>query len=310
MSVVSSHAIDDSASIQDGKISHAAKFRVKTDAPDDPAIVAIVGSQSALPDPTPAYFSTFALNGSADANAFCKSIKATRARADSDRRTWLVDVSWSPLEGQDASDDTTSEDDPLLKPVKYWVEWEEIQVVVEEAWNVEALPGISRSPDTKGPVQNGAGQELSSGLTRPIRVPVLAAQKNYATLQEIIALGLSFDDSVSSDEYYGADPGKSAFRGIECSQPQYGGGIEYYSGIIRVAFREDGWNIPIVNRGWKYLDAGKLKEATVKNADNEDVPVAEPINLELNGTRTADGSVGTVINYRVSREIAYSGLGI
>lgn len=308
MSVISSNLLDDWGSLRQGNYTHGARYDVETNDHTDAAVAVIVQSQSALPDPVPAYMSTFALNGSADASAYCKSIVARRHA--SKRTKWTVEVEWSVLEGDDPANDVTSQDDPLTVPVKYWLEREEFQEPLTEAWNETALPGIGRSIDTLGPIQNAAGQEPSSAYMRTVRVPVLVAQKNYATLQELITLNRNFDDAISSDVFYGAPAGEAIYRGTEISQPQYAGGTQYYVGTTRVAFREGGWSLPLVNRGWKFLSGGQLQEATTKDADGNQVPVSEPINLELDGSRTPDGQVGTTILYRVNRKVAFSGLGI
>lgn len=309
MSVTASELIDDSAGAVDGKQTYKAVYRVTTNDRDQPAPSVYYEAQAALPHPVPVYYATYALNGFTDVNCFAKSIQINRSKKDgSGGLIWIVEVEWSTMEPQDR--EQTSSDNPLTEPVRRWVEFEDVQEPVEEALNIEALPGISRPAETRGPIQDAAGGEPSSPLVRTRRVPVLCARKNYATYTEILAIEATYGNTVSNGVYKGAAARCAAFRSIQSSEPQFGGGIEYYTGVIRVAFKDTAWYTQMVNRGFAYLDSGDLKEATVKDKDGQEVPSSQPVLLELDGTRTPDGDMGTVINWLTEDEADYSGLGI
>lgn len=308
MSVVSSSLINEWSELSDRVRKYYATYDVVTDDRDMSIKDAVAGAQSASPDAVPAYFATYSLLGDTDVNAFCQTIKGKR-KSPADVTRITVDVEWFPITG-DPSNTTTNSDNPLTVPIEQWVEWEEIQVPVDEGWNEEALTGISRAADILGPIQDAAGGEPSAPIMKAKKIPVLATQKNYATWQEITAIALTFADSLNDATFYGAPEGEALYRGAEISRRQYAGGTSYYTGVHRVAFLGGGWSFAMVNRGWAYLDGGVLKQATIKDSDDNDVPVSSPINLELDGTRTADGDVGTIIHYRTSPKLAFSGIGI
>lgn len=310
MAVVSCALIDDDAAVDDGKPIYTAKYRVVTDTRNQPAPSVYYGAQSALPDPLPAYYSTYLLGGFADVNVFAKGAKIKRIKSDGSLGTrWEIDITWSPQEPNDR--EQTHDDNPLTEPVRRWIEFEDIQEPIEKARNIEALTGLGRAAETEGPIQDAAGGEPSSPLMRTRRVPVLCARKNYATLDEIIAIEATYGNTVSNATYKGAAARHAAYRSIECSQPQIGGGIEYYTGVIRIAFKNSEWYFPMVNRGFAYFnDAGELVEATVKDKDGNKVPSAQPVLLQLDGKRLPDGEIGTVINWLTESEANYSTLGV
>lgn len=300
--------IDDTAGSSNGDATYTLKFRAKTDDREMPAALVYYGAQAALPDPAPVYYSTLAVNGFTDYNVFCKELDIKRAKQDgSQGRTWIITCGYKVMEPGDR--EQTSDEDPLTEPVRRWIEWEDIQEPVEEARNVEALTGISRAADTLGPMQNAAGGEPSSPLMRTRRVPVLCVRRNYTSLATIAAIETTYGNTVSDGVFYGAAARCAAYRSIECSQPQQANGTEYYTTVARIAIKDSEWYYAMVNRGYRYLDGGVLKEATVKDADDNDVASPEPINLELDGTRTADGDMGTVIHWLTAAEADYSAAG-
>ena len=288
---------------------YTAKYRIISDTRNMSAYTVISQATSSTPDPFPAYFSTYNLLGESDPSAFLK--EATCDPLDEENSTHFIGTAiWSPINGEEETDPHTSRENPLARPTIYWREWEEINVPVEKGWNNPALPGINRPADTLGPIQNAAGQEPSSPIIKSKRIPVMVAQKNYATLAQIDAIQQTFGDSVNDSTYANYPQGEACFRGITASRPQYEGGVRYYTGTIRVAFQKGGWDYEMVNRGWKYLLGGELREATVADQNGNQVPVAEPINLEIDGSRTPDGQIGTIINYRHRPRVDYNAMGV
>lgn len=301
--------VSNSMQFTNRELTYTARYRIKTDSRDGAAGDVLSKATGVGPNPFPDDFSTFSLYGHDDPSAFMQRAKCDPLD-DMTTSIWIADATWSPLKGSETKDKHTSREDPLSRDVIYALEWEEITLPVEQAWNVEELTGISRVADTFGPIQNAAGQEPSTPIVKTKRLPVVVAEKNYATLADINAIEQGFGDSLNDAVLFGYAKGECLFRGINASKAKFEGGVQFYTGAIRIACQRAGWNYEMVNRGWKYLDSGDLKEATVKDANGNRVPVSEPINLELDGSKTADGDIGTVIKYRHRPFVDFGILGI
>lgn len=301
--------LGNSMGLRNREFIYRARYRIETDDRSMSAYQVINAATLASPHPFPSYFATFAMWGDSDVSSFMQ--EATCEPMDEKNTTkWIAEAIWSPIKGTEANDDFTSRENPLTRPVIYSLDWEEISIPVENGWNEQELPGIGRAEDTFGPICNAAGQEPSTPILKTKRIPVVIAEKNYATLADIHAIEQAYGDTLNNAAFLGYPEGDALYRGINASKAKYASGTQYYTGIHRVAFQRGGWDYEMVNRGWKYLEGGELKEATVKDINGEEVPVSEPINLTLAGTPTADNDYGTVINYRHRPKTDFSALGI
>lgn len=310
MTVLSCSCTDNSLRLQNREFIYSATYRILTDDRAMAAYNVLDGAALSSPHAFPSYFSTYALFDDADASSFMKDVTIDQDAKNA--TVWTATATWSPIKGASEADAHTSRTDPIIRPVIYSREWEEIQIPVEEGWNQEGLPGIGRTANTFGPIQNAAGQEPSTPIIKSKRIPVVVAKKNFTTLDEIDQLERNFGDSLNDRAYLGYAKGECLFRGMSVSEPKFEGGTSYFTAVIRIACQRGGWNYEMVNRGWKYLDiAGELAEAKVKDPDTgENVPVSEPINLELDGTRTPDGSIGTIINWRHHPYVNFDQIGV
>ncbi|MEM8668722.1 MAG: hypothetical protein AAGG48_14475 [Planctomycetota bacterium] len=309
MTVQSCHLVRNRFRLVNREFIYYGKYRIETDDRSQSAYEVLSQATLSLPDPFPDYFATYSLYGTSDPSAFMQEADCD-AQDDKTTSIWIANAVWSPIRNTEASDTHTSRSNPLSRPVIYSREWEEISVPVEKGWNNEALTGISRAADTEGPIQNAAGQEPSTPILSTKRIPVIVAKKNYATLNEIDAIESTYGDSLNTGTFGAYSAGECLFRGITASQARYEGGVQFYTGTTRIACQKGGWSYAMVNRGYKFLDSGVLTEATALDDSGNEVPVAEPINLELDGSRTPDGSIGTIINYRTKPRISFSGIGV
>lgn len=313
MSVLSSKLTDDWMSVADGKSTYMARFRVVTSSRTEPAPTMLLNATAASPDPVPAYMASYSLNGASDPNAFAKNYSPKRVKSDDGACHWDVEVTWSGLEGKDADDDWTPDQDPLTRPLRIDVDEEEVQEIVENGWNEEELPNIPRPADTYGPIVTAANGPPGTPYIRARRVPVLVVIKNFATLAEIVALQNEFIDKISDGVFYGAPAKKALVRNIKPSSLMYAGGTSYREAEFRIAMYDKGWSYPMVNRGFEYF-----KESVITPGTFVRMPVtkpdgtlaAEPALLELDGTKTPEGQLGTVINWRVNDTADFSGMGI
>ena len=315
MAVLSSHCVATSGSLGgQGEFTHSAVYRVVCDNRTMTAMGVLFGAATASPDPIPSWKASFALFGDSDPNAFANKFTASYEKADGSNRIWSVSVEWGPA--ADPDDDWTNDQDPTLRPVRIDGDEEEVQEICEEGWNEEALTGLSRAADTYGPIQNAAGKEPGTPLMKAVRIPVLVFRKNFknggtSALAQIMTLATNFVDKLNNSTFYGAPEGKAIVRSIRPSEEMQAGGVKYREATIRVAFYDKGWSFPMVNRGYEYLNSsGDLTLATKPDDTGAEQLVSEPVNLELDGSLTADGAVGTVINWRTSEKVAFSGLGV
>lgn len=305
MGVESSKCIKNGFSFADRKSSYTAVYEVMTDDRTMDGKSVVAGAQSSSPDPVPAAFATFSLFGGSDANAFCQEITAEQPEPANKACKWHVSVKWFPIDG-DPEDDTTNQDNPLTRPLRFHSTTEDIMEVVENGWNVEELSFKSRAADTYGPIYNAVGDRPGTPLVRPRKAQVLVITKNFATLAEIMALQRNFVDKLNSSSFYGAGKGKAIVRDITPSQEMFAGGTAYREAEFHIAGYEKGWNFPLVNRGFNYAK----DDAKLPITKDGGALVAEPELLELDGTLTAPGDLGTVINWRLSDYANFSGMGI
>jgi hypothetical protein len=315
MAILWCRLLDDSADVGDRQFSYSAVYEVKSDSRTDTGRAILNGAVSAAPDPIPVHMASYSLNGSSDPSAFAQTYKARRRRSvDESGCLWRIDVDWFAKDG-DPDDDSTSEDNPLLRPVRINIECEEIQEIVEVGWNEEALTGLGRDADEFGPIVNSAGKEPGSSLMEGKRCPVLIFRRNVANLAAGVSLMLSYDNRINDAPFYGAPAGKALVRQITLSDEQTEGGVKFREVEIRVAIYDKGWTYPMVNRGYEYIDLWSSEltriEATVFDKESRRWrPVAEPINLTLAGLPTPAGAMGSVTHWRTREKADFSGLGV
>lgn len=252
----------------------------------------------------PLVHSTYDIDGdTADQGAFCLSFSLTRRSAS--QTTWDIIANYGPLPpGRQVGDTNVN---PIVRPIKYWLEFETVTEQVSKAYNMTALPG--RAVDTLGPVVNACGREFDEALFEDRSHAILVAQKNYATLEEIYNINATFDFTLNNDTFFGRPKAHAQFRGIESSLIQNENGSTYYTGTIRVLLSRKPLYRSIVNQGWSYFASGGDTELTEAKDINND-RVSEPVLLTTTGGKLADGALGNLIDYRTREFVNYSGLGI
>lgn len=309
MTVIRCELVTNDVQLASREFTYSGKFRITTDDRSMSAFDVLNQATLVGPNPFPAYFATYLLYGISDPSAFMQAADC-RQLSDNEASTWIANATWSPIKDNEETDDHTSRENPLNRPVVYYREWEEISVPIEKAWNETALTGIGRAVETLGPIQNAAGQEPSTPIMTTKRIPIYVAEKNYATQAEIDDLERTYGNTLNNGNYGQYSAGECLFRGVSSSKPRYEGGQRYFTGTIRIAAQRGGWTFAMVNRGFKVLEGGVLKEATVQDKNGKQVPVSEPVNLELDGSKTPDGQIGTIIDYRLQEKTDFSAIGV
>ena len=156
---------------------------------------------------------------------------------------------------------------------------------------------------------NSAGQDFEETPTKDRYYTVYVAQKNFATLEEIVEINDTFDDTCSSDTVLGRPAQTMRFIGCEISQPIIEAGITYYQGTFRLAYKKEGWKTPLWNRGWAYWDRPKTNAgARLVSKDGNGQPLAAPVRLALDGTLLAQNQADTATEYLLYKPVAYASL--
>ncbi len=315
--------------------TYNSKYRIKqTDAGSRASAPALITAAQAVMagDPLPLYGDNYTDAGDTDVDSYAMSFNWNPLENNDHEKLLFVDVTFQPASS--FTPGKLQETDPLLWETEYWVEWTEEQVVLEEATVVEDLSGLLRSAGSLGKVVNGCGIEFTEPLMKTIYYPVLHAQKQYATLEEIVALNTTYQNTTNSGAFFDASARKAKYLGTESGRIQKINGQSFYVGITRIWFKEKTWDRKVLNNGWGHFeknpsnppsllyDGGgypilfknKVHDDPTAAADDPDsdpdTPSSEPLNLKLDGTLVKATEEPVYITYRDLEEVDYSGIGI
>lgn len=296
--------------------------------------VAIAAQSPGVGDVLPLKGANYSRHGTTDLNSYALSFNWRKPDAVNAPRRWHVGVHYGPLENTTSGQ--LSEPNPLQWPTEYWVEWTEEQVPVARATIVDSLDHIGRAAGTDGPIINSAGEETVNPLMKTIYYPILVAQKAYATLNEIIALNTSYQDSTNNNTFFGAPARTAKYLLTESGRLQRTQGVQFYLGVTRIWFKKTTWDLKVLNNGmsslqknaagqylgqnfpppfdypklYRYMVRDLSYEANGTPIEGEWVPSSEPANLALDGTPRATDLPAIHLTYRDLAELNYVGIGI
>lgn len=274
--------------------TYEAVWHVQTDDPMDGPVTVLTEAQAlASSERVPALWSTYAFHDEQDIASFLRSFRVEpREDPHNSKTLWRVIAHYEPLEPQEQEGD--GDTDPLQRPVRYRLEHTSYTRVVEQ--------------DNEGnAIVNACEQEFDEPIEDEQSRIILVAEKNFASLQEIINLNLTYAGKVNNDSYRGAGERMWYCHTIGCSDLQTEGNVSFYTATFRLELNFETWDRKVLNRGFKhYDDSNKLVQAT----DTAGIPCNEPILLDEDGTRLADGATGNFITFKVKKEVAFSGLGV
>jgi hypothetical protein len=239
-------------------------------------------------------------------------------------------VDYGPADGFNPG--RLTEPNPTSWPTEYWLEWTEEQVPVKDVRNVSALPGANRDADTVGPIINGAGEEPVDPVFKLVRYPILCCQKAYATLNEIVALNTTYQDTTNNASFFGAPQRTAKYLSTQSGRITRTQGYSVYLAVTKIWFKDLTWDLKILNVGFNHLVAdpsggykldGKGKpqrfRCTVRSVEIDDsgnptvggwVASSEPLKLATNGVLADQDAAATYISFRDLTEVDYAGIGI
>lgn len=289
----------------------------------------------------------YVLGGYTDQNSLMDHYEGTLMDVKDSIFRWKITCMFKPLD-PGTSKAKKQEPNPLLWPVEYNVEKLEEQVPLEKATCKTDLPQIRRGPsfpsNEPGPIMNAAAQQTIDPVMRTRYSSIAVAVKNYASLQEIINLNNTYEDTMSSAPFLGVPATcwkylTTQAQGIQYKDVPGAGLIAYYPGITKIQLRREGWNRLILNNGLiclkfkpvvpglagaYYTDfdfpttypspTGSLIHfpCMVKKSvtDATLVEAAEPVNLAIDGTQLPPESQGVYIEYEHLERVDYNNMGL
>ena len=248
-------------------------------------------------DPIPLVWSAY---DSDDTNNYLFSdvydVRPVPERADS----FMITVNYrTPDKGE------TLSGSPLDWPTKYSVQYSDVELPIYVGSNIDALPfgngeGGNRPAGTIGLITNAAGQIPTEAFKDTWRNAVWVIEKNYETLNAVLAINDSYQWTTNSDTVSGVGPRKLKFLACETSGLQENNGVQYYPAVTTIEVRKT-TDLYFSNLGYKYIDdAGKLT-----SEDRNGNPIIEQIALGIDG-KWSDTPID--IGFRYLTETAYAGL--
>lgn len=274
----------------------------------------------------PAWGEEYSFGGFTDTDSFLQNITWRRPSPEHHFGLWHFDLSYGPARNLDPG--IFTEPNPLLWPVVFDLDWISEQVPLDAARVVEDLSHVGRSANSLGPVINSCGVEFTEPLLKTVYYPILIAKKNYATLDEIVALNLAYQGTTNDGTYFGASQRKAKYLQTASGGRQQVNGQVYYPGTTRIWFKRATWDRPVLNNGWSHFrieggdylldDAGNPKLFKNKVHDNPaaaadaepDADCSEPLNLALDGTLQPSDTSALYLTFRDLEEVDYTGIGI
>lgn len=246
--------------------------------------------QSGAPDKLPRRLDFHTESGVTDSAAVCQNISLEMEQGD--KCAWIATCEFGPLKpGQTVADQTTS---PLLRPVKWRVEW------FEES-------GIAVKDKDGAPLVNAVGDEFDTPVEKPGLYMVLVGDKAYATVDEIITLGLTYHGSVNSANFRGATPRQVKFLPMTSSEVTNENGVEYFLATFRFAYNPETWDVSLLNHGWRYRPA-KDQDPVEAVDPKTRLAVSKPVHLAEDGTLLPEGAKKVYLAKRIFTEKDYNAI--
>lgn len=209
---------------------------------------------------------------------------------------WMIEVKYEP-QGDGGTSVVNPGDDPDDPGVESAVR------ILERAWPIyEVEADLVADVASGDPVLNSAGEPFDRAVQvkrRYMGARVKRAEQNWPKLaasldgtinqQAVAVLGVTF-------------PAHTARLEIEIEDTLAVGSETRYHVTYNIApahnyygkngqtSQDAGWDVPLVEQGFSYLDSGKLVRATVAGEDGAENPTALPILLDANGGKLASGA--------------------
>lgn len=276
----------------DDKNSHQKIYLVKTDANAESSEI-IAGAQSSTPHAVPK------LNDihEDDSDTFCSTITVQQPERDN-YRFWSVTAEYTAIPTY-LTVLGPVDLDPVLREPRIRLEWERQSRTVYRDVN-------------NNRIVNYVGDAFEEGFPQqPVSMPVIMIDKAYRTLEEIMNIGLQYDQAVNSSTFLGREQHTVLFDGITTSDLRSTNGFLYYMATFRFLVNPEldedgsrlGWRVTYPQRGWRVDDGnGNIVQAT----DADQLPVNHPVHLEEDGTERAPTLPLLFSNFEISQSLDFN----
>lgn len=243
-------------------------------------------------------------------NSFIFSQAFNAKRNEASRKFWSITVDYGPPpSGED--EQQQQQQNPLQRPPVYDIQYIEQEYVIEQARNVTELTGgFARPVDTLAPIVNAAFRRPDEPIVDTVRNGIIVIERNYPSLSPMLTLNETFQKTCNSDSVTVGgktfSPRRLKYLVTRSGGKQSENGITYYPGITEIEIKKT-TDLIIDNVGYEYWDPAKGDNGDYVRAKDADGSFcAEPVNLNIDGTRKTSGSK-TTITYRHLEEVAYAG---
>lgn len=279
------------------------KYLATFDSPISNEYTALATAQSMGPNPLPARRAQLA-----GTNIFANNIRGSHL---SEKGTlWVFDVTFSPP--PDGEDEEQQNENPLLRPAVFNVDYRDEEYVVKKARNVENFGQVfggapDRPAGTLGPITNSLGKRPDEPIVRTRRVGVIVIEKNLPDLGAILDRNEDYQDTANSDEIVLGTKTFSArrlkFEVCRSLGKQIENGVTFYPSVTEIGIYKT-TDLTFDNVGYDYFDLAE--QDIVRATDNDGNDLAEPTNLELTGVPRPIDAAPLQITYRDLEEVAYA----
>lgn len=269
-------------------------FIIQTDDATDGQLTVYLQAQVSTPHPLPSPTEVWTdPGGDTDTGALALEYDFEMDR--NNRQLWRCTVTFRPPQPGDPITPADVDPDPLVRPVRYWVEYQESQIELE-------------TDGAGNRILNAAGTDYPTPILWPESRMVLAARKNYATLSEIIALNDTYQRTTNNAVWFGRAAKTWRYLRTDTTEPRFENNTEFYEGVTRLEFNSDGFTIDKEEQGLVYLDAGT--GLWVTPLDDAGLPLGGPVNLAANGDRRDDNLAPLTTTIEPLSAVDYTLIGI
>lgn len=232
-----------------------------------------------------------------DADKFVRSVEAKPEAGEPCEFRVTVQYSTPVASGPGEED---PEENPLARPMTIGWGSTKTSVPVERATFID---GELEWPDI--PVESSAYEVFDPPIMRDFGRRVLTITHNEATFDS--ALAIVYTDAVNEEAFVGCAPGTVKIASITASR-HYENEVWYWAVEYQFDVNPDGWNLFIVDRGTRVLDAAGEKSVTAKDGDGN--PYNSPIHLDGNGWKLGIDDPVVYLEYRIYPIKDFAALGL
>lgn len=282
MGIISINELDVRGSTQgsDWKRTYKRTWRVLT---DDRTI----GSKTVRSACPVSIGNVYSYAGETDAGAYCLNISADQEQvAEGDGLSWIVAADYGPY------DPTVNPQSPLDRPCEVSWTYATFEEVIDEDKNGNA-------------VVNSAYDYFDPPITRDRSRPILVVDRYERGFS--VSLTDMYNDSVNSDEWFGADPGTVKLKPVGAQllrDPDIGW---YWKRHYEFEYNPKGWKIRPLDQGMRKL-AGTTPEKQIPITVGGSLATA-PVLLDGEGGELAPGSDPVYLEFEDLTEVPFADLG-